>query len=905
MRPAPLRFFAVAAVLLAAAHFSAAAAAPGHPADVTNVIVPFVKAHCLPCHDDQQRQGDVSLAGFANETSIFKARKLWSRAIEALHAGEMPPEDRPKPAFADAERFATAVRNVFTRFDRTAARDPGVVTMRRLSRSEYVNTVRDLVGVTIPLAEDFPADQIGHGFDNLGEFLTLSPLQFERYLAAAEAIVNAAIVVGEPAAPSFRAFGGVHQFRGFPNDKNYDNQGRRVRDAEGKPLPKEAWTPHLPGAGDGWRVLYDKGPVHRDAGDLTVTGEYTLTLSAQGLFVGDEPPQFALLANGAEVSRGTLTEKTATYSVPLRLKAGQFLDIGVSLLNGFIDPADPTRRRGLVLQSMSLVAPRFPESHERLFGGGEKLTGDDKSRFVLERFASRAFRRPATGEEVDRLVIIVHEAEKIPYFRLGSESLAKLQDAKLPGPVVNNLRSLEKERFADEERFLSLVQERLRKEEWYREHRAAILEAAEKVPQPWERRIRLAVRAVLCSPQFLFRVELDSRPDEAGPRPIDDYQLASRLSYFLWSSMPDQELFDLAAAKRLHEQLPAQVKRMLADPRSRALADNFATQWLGLGRLEEFTPAPEVLGEMQKLGGGTWGDLRRDMLTETGLFFHELVREDRSILDLLDARFTYLNERLARLYGIGDTNGNPAGPKIKPINPAGAPIPGIQVLERGQDPSTIVRSVNPFVRVSLENTQRGGILTQASVLALTSHPKRTSPVKRGHWVLERILGTPPPPPPPSVPGLEQTTSEQPLSLRRQTELHRKDPNCAGCHARIDPIGFALETFDPIGRYRDKEGDQPIDASGELPGGKAFSGATELKSLLRAERELVSRNLAEDMLVYATGRGPDIHDVRTVDEILAAVEKQDYRFQALITAIVQSDAFRMRRGKAPGTETERP
>jgi hypothetical protein len=172
-------------------------------------------------------------------------------------------------------------------------------------------------------------------------------------------------------------------------------------------------------------------------------------------------------------------------------------------------------------------------------------------------------------------------------------------------------------------------------------------------------------------------------------------------------------------------------------------------------------------------------------------------------------------------------------------------------------------------------------------------------------VLERILGTPPPPPPPSVPGLEQTTSEQPLSLRRQTELHRKDPNCAGCHARIDPIGFALETFDPIGRYRDKEGDQPIDASGELPGGKAFSGATELKSLLRAERELVSRNLAEDMLVYATGRGPDIHDVRNVDEILAAVEKQDYRFQALITAIVQSDAFRMRRGKAPGTETERP
>jgi hypothetical protein len=453
-------------------------------------------------------------------------------------------------------------------------------------------------------------------------------------------------------------------------------------------------------------------------------------------------------------------------------------------------------------------------------------------------------------------------------------------------------RQLNKMPFVDEERFLSDLQKRMAPDQ-FRAHGAAILGAAEKRPAAWEGQIGLAIRAVLCSPHFLYRVEIDDQPQAKGPRPLEDFQLASRLSYFLWSSMPDQELFDLAARRQLHQQLPAQVKRMLADPRSKALADNFAMQWLGLRKLDEFTPAPEVLGKLKT--PGSWADLRGDMLTETGMFFMTLVREDRSIFDLFDAPFTFVNQRLAELYDIVDTNGNSAQPNAKPVNPPGAPIPSIVVLEWGQDRISFIQSRNPFVRVNLENTPRGGLLTQASVLAVTSHPKRTSPVKRGDWVLSRILGTPPPPPPPNVPSLEEVKHDASLSLRQQTEIHRKEPNCAGCHARIDPIGFGLENFDPLGRYRAKDGELAIDAGGELPGGRTFTGVGELKQILKGEKDLLGRHLVERMLIYATGRGLDVYDRRTVDEILATAAKQEHRFQAVITAIVQSDAFRLRRG----------
>jgi hypothetical protein len=391
------------------------------------------------------------------------------------------------------------------------------------------------------------------------------------------------------------------------------------------------------------------------------------------------------------------------------------------------------------------------------------------------------------------------------------------------------------------------------------------------------------MRAVLASPKFLYRAELNSRPTEKEAHPIDDFQLASRLSYFLWSTMPDQELFDLAAKKQLHQTLPAQVKRMLADPRSKALFDNFATQWLHLRKLREFSPDPKLFPEFTL-------ELRDDMLRETDHFFMAVVREDRSILDLIDGKFTYLNQRLAKLYDIGDTNGNSSLPKVQMVNPKGEAIPPITA----EKDSMVGR--NPFVRVNLENTRRGGLLTHASVLAITSQPTRTSPVKRGHWVLERILGTPPPPPPPNVPPLEGKKEAKPATLRQQLEQHRANPDCTGCHARMDPIGFGFENFNAIGRFRDKDGDLPIDAAGELPGGQKFNGPDELKTILKNKKELFSRNLTEKMLIYAAGRGLDFYDRRSVDGILAELQKNDNRFHSLITAIVQSDPFRMRRGK---------
>lgn len=864
--------------------------ADGQSSDRTADIVSFVETHCGACHLGSKQEGDVSLVGFKDETAIVKARKTWTRALEQVRAGEMPPTDRPRPTFDDAERFTKAVQGIFETFDRTAPRDPGVVIMRRLNRAEYVNTIRDLVGVSIPLAEDFPADEQGHGFDTIGELLTVSPVLLERYLASADMIVQAAIVVGAPPAPPRISHAGAHKFKGTNYGKDFDGRGRLQRDADGKTIPDKERLPRVPS--DGWRVFYDKEPLHREFEGLGTAGEYTLVANLQGHLVGPEPPQFALLVDGKEVLRGVCGEQADTFTVPIRLTPGS-VDLGVSLLNEYTDPENPRNRRGIILHDLTLVNPVIPETHEQLFAGSEKLTGDERSRFVLERFATRAWRRPVSREEIDRLVRIVREAEKVPYLKISPDSLPVLQAAKLPADVLNKTKTLEKEPFLAEERFLALLQQRLNNHDQFKAHQAAILAAAEKRPQPWEGQIGVALRAVLCSPHFLYRVEIDEQAESKESRPLDDYQLASRLSYFLWSSMPDQKLFDLAARRQLHQQLPTQVKRMLADPRSRALSDNFAMQWLGLRKLNEFTPAPEVLGELKAPGG--WSDLRGDMLNETGMFFMALVREDRSIFDLIDAPFTFVNQRLAQLYDIGDTNGNSAQPKAKRVNPPGEPIPGIAILERGQDPGSFARARNPFVRVNLENTPRGGLLTQASVLAVTSHPKRTSPVKRGHWVLSHIVGTPPPPPPPMVASLDAAKHDASLSLRRQTEIHRQDPNCAGCHARIDPIGFAFENFDPLGRYREKDGDLAIDAAGKLPGGRTFNGAGELKAILRGEKDLLGRNLAEKLLVYATGRGLDGYDRRTVDEILAAAAKQEYRFQSLITAIVQSDAFRMRRG----------
>jgi hypothetical protein len=352
-------------------------------------------------------------------------------------------------------------------------------------------------------------------------------------------------------------------------------------------------------------------------------------------------------------------------------------------------------------------------------------------------------------------------------------------------------------------------------------------------------------------------VERDLRPDDpAAVHELADYELASRLSYFLWSSMPDDELLAAAASGKLHEEatLQQQVRRMLADPKAEALVHNFVMQWLNLRLLDGVTPDPKVFGDFSD-------DLKRDMRRETELFCQAIIREDRSVLDFLDGDFTFVNDRLARHYGIADVSGS------------------------------------EFRRVSLGGTSRAGVLTQASILTLTSNPGRTSPVKRGKWILENVLGTPPPDPPPDVPDLEATQKASPnASLRQQLEIHRQNAVCASCHKTMDALGFGFENFDAIGRWRDKDGQLAIDTSGILPGGAKFSGALELAQVLKRRKREFGRCLAEKMLVFALGRPLAPYDKCAIDGIVDKLEQGQYRFSALVVEIAKSDPFRKRRGE---------
>ena len=633
-------------MLVAATLSSAVLAADARPVPgFAEAGVPFLQKHCVGCHSGSKPEAGLSLAQFRDDASVAKQRDRWKTVIGMVETGGMPPEGEPQPTADERDAFLRAVRGVFERAARDAKPDPGRVTMRRLNRTEYRNTIRDLIGVDFDPTEDFPSDDIGHGFDNIGDVLTMSPVLMERYLAAAESIMQRAIVA----------------------------ESASARPAE-----------------------------HAAAG---------------ALLAADKPQ------------------------------------------------AEQTRE-------------------------------------VLRRFATRAYRRPATSDEVERL--------------------------------------------------------------------AGLAESAVSGGQSWEAGLQLAMQAVLCSPKFLFRAELDDRPDSPDVRPLDEYQLASRLSYFLWSTMPDEALTDLAAKNQLRANLDAQVNRMLQDPKSESLVENFALQWLQLKRLDSFAPDPQRFPQFSNR-------LRSSMLEETKRFFASVMREDRSILDLLDADYTFLNERLARHYGIVDTQGTRAGQK--PVRPGGQPI-------RGDD----------FVRVALADSERGGLLTQASVLTVTSNPTRTSPVKRGRWVLEQILGTPPPPPPPNVPLLpEGEQAELTGSLRQRFEQHRSNPVCANCHARMDPIGFAFENYDAVGAFRTKDGAFDIDPAGQLPDGRSFQSWAELKPILKEQKDLFARCLSEKMLIYALGRGLEYYDQPAVDRIVAALQSDNYRFSTLVREIARSDPFQKRRG----------
>ncbi len=752
---------------------------------IEKIVVPFLNKHCVQCHGPKKKNADLVLHVYTDAKSILKDRKRWHEVLRMVHMGEMPPEKQPRPDLKDTDAFLKAVNDLFALADSSGPRDPGRVTMRRLNRTEYNNTIRDLVGVDFKPADDFPADDVGHGFDNIGDVLSISPVLMERYLAAAETITQQAILVGAAPKPPTRTV--ISRFT-EPSVPNPDKVGRFRA------------------------ITQTKIPSHTQQ-NLTQDGEFKARIRGYGVQVGKEPVKIALTINGKQVQVFEVNAKDPkapqSYEVKLELAKGS-QRMGAVLLNEGKDEASK-KDRAFMLEMFQLEGPldTRPIPHKKIMAYKEGAARPEATREILARFTSKAYRRPVTKIEVDRLI--------------------------------------------------------------------GLVEKTEKAGEPWEAGIQVALQAVLCSPKFLFRVELDHRPDSKDPHLIDDYQLASRLSYFLWSTMPDDELLDLAAKNQLHANLETQAKRMLTDPRSYAMVENFAGQWLQLRLLKSHAPDAKLFPDFDE-------SLRRAMIKETELFFNAIMKEDRNILDLIDSNFSFLNERLARHYGIADTNGNRL--YQKPITKPGTPF--VRKFGGGK-PS------DEFVRVTFADNERGGILTHASILTLTSNPTRTSPVKRGKWVLEQVLGTPPPPPPPNVPELEEK-GELKGTLRERMEQHRKNPACTNCHNRLDPPGFAFENYNAIGKFRAKDGEHPIDASGELPGGQKFNGPKELKQILLKRNELFSRNLTEKMVTYGIGRGVEYYDKSAIDRIVTVLAKNDFRFSTLVVEITKSDLFRMRRGK---------
>ncbi len=730
-------------------------------------VLPTIRRYCLDCHGAEDPEGDVSFAGIESVAHVDSHRKTWEKAYRFLGIDAMPPRDcDERPSLQEREAVVRWLDLKLHHADCDVVDDAGMVTLHRLNRVEYNNTVRDLLGIDIDPAKDFPSDDVGYGFSNIADVPSLPPLLLEKYVDAAERIAEAAIVSRETRAANRRFTAGELKVTGAAH-------------------PREQWV-----------HLISRGSVYCEV-DVPLTGEYLVRIEAAADQAGPELAKMEVRVDGKALQTFEIRghRKPKEYKLTCRLERGRHR-IEAIFLNDYYAPnaKNPKDRdRNLGVRFIELEgAGRFelPEHHRRIIVAtpGPDKTVAQAAREILMRLMPRAFRRPVDSAEVDRM--------------------------------------------------------------------AGLVEFAVERGDSFERGVQVALEAILLSPHFLFRVE-EAAKDTGKSQPIGQYELASRLSYFLWSSMPDDELFDLAAAGKLQDTrvLQQQVDRMLKDPRADALVDNFASQWLNLSNLVEVQPDKELFPEFTP-------ELRRDMVTETKLFARAVFREDRSLLDFLDADFTFVNERLAKHYGIPGVK----GPQMR--------------------------------RVSLPGGQRAGVLTHASILTLTSNPNRTSLVRRGAWVLDNILGVKLPDPPAVVQSLEEGAKKSGAkTLREQLRLHREMPTCAACHDTLDPIGFGFENFDPIGRWRTKAEGMEVDSRGTLPSGESFSGPVELVRVLKRRKDSFARLVTRKMLTYALGRGLTINDTCAIDEILDDLKRNDYRFTVLVHGIVQSKPFRMRGGNA--------
>ena len=772
----------------------------------------LLNRYCVTCHNEKLQTAGLTLDQLDLEDLGAEA-KTWEKVVKKLRASQMPPSGAPRPT---DPVLASLVDYLETGLDQSAATNlnPGRTILHRLNRIEYATAVRDLLGLgpgAIDIQALLPVDDSGYGFDNIGDVLTVSPLLMEGYLSAARKISRLAVGNRNAQAVSetyespkyelqngrmsedlpFGSRGGTSIEHFFPLDGEYTIKIRLQRNAD----------------------YYVLGLAARRQIEVRLDGERIGKFTFGGS--GEEDGAFGATSFGT--SEGI---EDADFEVRANVKAGMRM-LGVTFPNVTLEPEGvyqpPVTDYGYAMDygnpdvepavgSVTIAGPYNAKglgetvSRKRIFTcrptTAVPSSNTDAERHcaahILSTLARRAYRRPVTAEDTAALMEIYNTGRSM---------------------VGNDVGS-------------------------------------------FEEGIQTAIQRILVDPEFLFRIERDPSGLPSGTAyRVNDIELASRLSFFLWSSIPDEELLAVAERGRLQDPavLDGQVRRMLADPRSAAIVENFAGQWLYLRNVKLVWPNPDFFPDFSP-------NLRHAFEAESKLFFKSMLREDRSVLDLLLADYTYLNEPLARHYGIPNIYGN------------------------------------HFRRVSLADENRHGLLGQGSILTVTSYATRTSPVLRGKWVLEQLMGTPPPPPPPDVPSLEEKNEEngRSLTMREQMERHRVNPACATCHKIMDPLGFALDNFDATGRWREMEGNTPIDSSGVLPDGTEFHGPVELRNHLLKRPEQIVHTVTEKLLTYALGRGTEYYDVPAIRKIIRDSRPTDYRWSSLILGIVDSPPFRMRR-----------
>ena len=836
----------------------------------------LVDRYCVTCHNERLRTGGLALDSL-DVSRVGDAPAIWEQVVLKLRGGMMPPAGRPRP---DREAYDGFREWLEGELDRAAAAsiEPGRVPTHRLNRAEYANAVRDLLALEVDAAALLPADDTGHGFDNLAGTLALSPVLMERYLSAARRISR--LAVGDPAiGPGFTS-----QVYGIPitmtqNDRMSEELpfGSRAGLAVRHRFPLDGeYLVTIRLKRSVYEYIVNLDEVHQL--DLRIDGRRVARFTVGGAAPGKPAP---VTFSGTFVAAGASefpsqdwddyrTGADADLAVRMPVRAGTRV-VGVSFVGksweqeGVLQP--PLREYGATVTETTDTSPRpeGPGVESVAIDGPYAASGPGETASRARIFVCRpgggsgpgAVPGPGRGGAADLAGGTSPDGRAA---LAGGTSAA----GRTAGPAPGARRGGQGARAA-EEACARTILATLARRAWRRpvdDGDIAPLLAFYRTgrqAEGFEAGIRMALERLLIDPEFLFRIERDPQGVAPGaPYRLDDLELASRLSFFLWSSIPDDELLDVAARGRLSDpaERERQVRRMLADARSRALVDNFAGQWLSLRSIEGIAPDPNLFPDFDE-------NLREAFRRETELFVESHLREDRSVVDLLRADYSFLNERLARHYG----------------------IPGV--------------TGSRYRRVTLPDDRRGGLLGHGGILAATSYGNRTSPVLRAKWLLENVLGTPPAPPPPDIPPLPAGgAAGEPRTVRERLAQHRRNAACAICHAPMDPLGFALENFDAVGAWRTRDAGLPIDASAVLADGTtSFDGPAGLRQVLLDRSEQFVETVTEKLLTYALGRGIEHYDRPVIRAIVRAAAKDDYRWSSLILGIVESTPFRMRRSES--------